>query len=54
MRYGLMNGNPSGLTDIWHISSEPLAAVLSIGVLAVMATASMMLAARVFVRVTTS
>lgn len=54
MRYGLMNGTPSGLVDIWHISNEPIAALLSLGVLLVMAAGSLLLASRVFVRATTS
>jgi ABC-2 type transport system permease protein len=54
MRYGLMDGSPSGLTDIWHLNSEPLAAMLSLIVLVVMASASLALASRVFIRTTTS
>jgi ABC-2 type transport system permease protein len=54
MRYGLMKGTPSGLTDIWHITSEPLAAVLSVLALVAMATASMIVATRVFVHTVTS
>ena len=54
MRYGLMEHNPSGLLDIWGGSSETLAAVLSLAVLAAMAAASLAFAARVFVRTTTS
>jgi hypothetical protein len=54
MRYGLMKGNPSGLTDIWHLSNESLAATLSIGALIVMAAVSLLAATRTFVRATTS
>lgn len=54
MRYGLMGGEASGLADIWHISNTPLAATLSTLVLAAMATGSLALASRVFVRATTS
>jgi ABC-2 type transport system permease protein len=54
MRYGLMEGDPSGLTQIWHITSEPLAAALSLGVLTVMAGTSLLVATRVFLRATTT
>jgi ABC-2 type transport system permease protein len=53
MRYGLMEGTPSGLADIWHLSSEPAAAALSALTLAVMAAGSLALATRVFVRTVT-
>jgi hypothetical protein len=54
MRYGLIQGSPSGLTDIWHISSEPLAALLSLATLVAMTVASLALATRVFVRTVTT
>jgi ABC-type polysaccharide/polyol phosphate export permease len=54
MRYGLMDGTPSGLTDIWHNGSEPLAATLSLVVLVVMAAGSLVLATRVFARAVTN
>ena len=54
MRYGLMEHNPSGLLDVWGVGSELTGALLSLLVLAAMATASLALASRVFVRTTTS
>jgi ABC-2 type transport system permease protein len=54
MRYGLMEQNPSGLLDIWGVSSEAFAAVLSLAVLVAMAAASLAFASRVFVRAITS
>ena len=54
MRYGLIEGSPSGLSDMWHSTNEPLAAALSTAVLAVMAAASLALVTRVFVRTVTN
>jgi len=54
MRYGLMGGDASGLTDIWNVGSQPAAALLSTAVLVAMATVSLTVAARVFVRTTTT
>ena len=54
IRYGLMNHSPSGLLDIWGGHSELGAAFLSATVLVAMAAMSLFLAARVFVRTTTS
>jgi ABC-2 type transport system permease protein len=53
MRYGLMQGSPSGLHDIWHLGSPELMAVLSLLVLVGFAIASLGLATRVFNRTTT-
>jgi len=54
IRYGLINQGPSGLLDIWGLHSELTAALLSGAVLVAMAAASLTMAARVFVRTTTS
>lgn len=53
MRYGLMEGSPSGLEDIWQMGSEPLMAALSLLVLCAFAGASLAAAVRVFNRRTT-
>lgn len=49
-RYGMMEGTPSGLGDIWHLDSEPLMAALSLGVLAGFAAVSLTVAIRVFAK----
>lgn len=54
IRYGLMSGSPSGLLDIWGGRSELVAASLSGAVLVAMAAGSLALAARTFIRTTTS
>jgi len=54
IRYGLINQSPSGLLDIWGVHSELIAALLSGAVLIAMAAASLAMAARVFIRTTTS
>ena len=54
IRYGLMEHNPSGLLAIWGVGNELVAAILSLLVLGAMAAASLAMAARVFVRSTTS
>ncbi len=48
MRYGLMEGTDSGLTDIWRMDSEPLMAALSMATLAGMTVVSLAIAVRVF------
>jgi ABC-2 type transport system permease protein len=53
MRYGLMQGSPSGLHDIWHLGSPGLMAALSLLVLIGFAVASLGMATRVFNRTTT-
>ncbi len=48
LHYGMMQGTDPGLAAIWHLSSEPLMATLSLAALAVFAVASLAIAVRVF------
>jgi ABC-2 type transport system permease protein len=48
MRYGLLGGNDSGLRDIWGMDSSTAMAGLSLGVVAVFATALTAVALRTF------
>ena len=48
MRYGLMEGTDSGLTNIWHMDSAPLMAALSMATLVGMTVVSLAIAVRVF------
>ncbi|MCH8200465.1 MAG: ABC transporter permease [Chloroflexi bacterium] len=54
MRYGLMEGTDSGLTNIWHMDSAPLMAALSMATLAGMAVVSLAVAVQVFYRKTSA
>ena len=54
MRYGLMEHTNSQLSDVWHLHSQAGMATLSLAVLATFAAGSLTMAARTFVRSTTS
>lgn len=54
MRYGLMEHTNARLADVWHLHSQAGMAALSLLVLTAFAAASLTLAARTFVRSTTS
>jgi ABC-2 type transport system permease protein len=50
LRYGIVDGNASGLRDIWGMSNPTVMAMLSLGVVALFAVATTALAVRVFTR----
>ena len=52
LRFGLMGGGASGLTEIWHMHSEWAMALLSLAVLVVFAALMVFLALRAFARAT--
>ena len=54
MRYGLMEGTDSGLTNIWHMDSAPLMATLSMATLVGMTVVSLLIAVQVFYRKTSA
>jgi ABC-type polysaccharide/polyol phosphate export permease len=54
MRYGLMEGTDSGLTNIWHMNSEPLMAALSMATLVGMTVVSLAVMVQVFYRKTSA
>jgi ABC-2 type transport system permease protein len=50
LRYGIVDGNASGLRDIWGMTDPSVMALLSLGVVALFAIATTTLAVRVFTR----